>query len=123
MISARGQVFRINGPRIQGLPELYGPEQRVDAVIAMWQKMNDQLAALGEDIARLELQQRGAWVAQLNNGLKLYLGREAVLERLRRFIVSWPELAPMHANKPVHIDLRYTNGFAIGMDTDNESNA
>ncbi len=123
MIGANGQAFRINGPRIQGLPELTGPEQRVATVVAMWQKMNKLLAPVGEDIARLELQQRGAWVVQLNTGVKLYLGREAVLARLQRFIVSWPDLARLNGNRPVNIDLRYTNGFAVGTDEINESNA
>ncbi len=123
MISASGQPFRINGPRIQGLPELRGPEQRVEAVVAMWQTMNEQLAPLGADITQLELQQRGAWVAQLSNGVTLFLGRESVLARLQRFVVSWPGLAQHNGNKPVSIDLRYTNGFAVGINEDNESNA
>jgi cell division protein FtsQ len=123
MISASGQAFRINGPRVQGLPELQGPEQRVDAVVAMWQKMNEELAPLGKDITRLELHQRGAWIAQLNNGVTLYLGREAVLARLQRFIVSWPDLVQRNGDRPVIIDLRYTNGFAVGINNNNESNA
>jgi len=123
MISANGQAFRINGPRIQGLPVLLGPEQRVDAVVEMWQRINEALAPLGKDITRLELQQRGAWVAELNNGVTLYLGREAVLERLQRFVVSWPDLVRRNGDQPVDIDLRYTNGFAVGNNKDNESNA
>ena len=123
MISASGHAFRINGPRIQGLPELQGPQQRVDAVVAMWQKMNEQLVPLGKDIIRLELHQRGAWVANLNNGVTLYLGREAVLARLQRFIVSWPDLVRRNGERPVIIDLRYTNGFAVDDNEYNESNA
>jgi len=123
MISSGGQAFRINGPQIQGLPVLLGPEQRVDAVVKMWREMNEALAPLGKDITRLELQQRGAWVAELNNGVTLYLGREAVLERLQRFVVSWPDLARKNGDQPFDIDLRYTNGFAVGKNKDNESNA
>ncbi len=116
MIGANGQAFRINGPRIQGLPELHGPEQRVEAVVLMWQKMTEQLESIGADIARLELQQRGAWVVYLNDGVTLFLGRKAVLDRLQRFILSWPKLAAENRDRPMHIDLRYTNGFAVGTD-------
>lgn len=123
MIGANGRAFRVTGPRIQGLPELTGPEQRVEAVVAMWQQMNELLSPVGEDITRLELQQRGAWVVELSNGVTLFLGREAVLARLRRFIVSWPGLVEINGNQPVHIDLRYTNGFSVGSNEINESNA
>lgn len=114
LVGEDGQAFQVPGShQIQALPRLAGPEDRLQHVLTMWRAMQEQLNPIGVDIAELELQQRGAWTLQLNNRVRLALGRDAVIPRLRRLVAVWPSLLQHGQSLPRHVDLRYTNGFAV----------
>ena len=98
---------------IQGLPWLEGPEGRLEEVLETWAGFDDLLLPLGLEIARLQLDGRGAWSLELSNGTRVQLGREATVERLQRLLVSWETLMRQREGPPVDVDLRYTNGFAV----------
>jgi len=64
--------------------------------------------------------QRRSWFVQLNNGFKLYLGRttmdneiDTVNKRMNIFISAYQQVLRKYEKNIKHIDLRYTNGFAI----------
>ena len=114
LIAQDGQPFSVpEADELQGLPWLQGPETRLDEVLDTWVEMDQRLGALGLEVARLSLDDRGAWSLQLDNGTQVYLGRDSMEERLQRLLSSWDALMEQQEVPPRDIDLRYTNGFAV----------
>ena len=114
LISTRGQVFSaIEADEIQGLPWLYGPDEQVGAVLENWFRFNTMLDAAALEIEQLALDRRGSWSLRLNEGTRLFLGRENAVERLERLMNGWEILLGERPLPPVLVDLRYTNGFAV----------
>ena len=114
LISENGVSFSVpEADGIQGLPWLYGPDERLQEVLASWSEFSDMLAPSGLEISSLELDQRGAWAMDLSNGTHVQLGREYAQERLHRLLISWDSLMSDQEVPPRDVDLRYTNGFAV----------
>ena len=114
LISEEGISFSVpEADGIQGLPWLTGPDDRLDEMLDSWAGFSEMLAPTGLEISKLELDQRGAWAMELNNGTRVQLGRESAQERLQRLLVSWDSLMFEQAIPPRDVDMRYTNGFAV----------
>jgi len=62
----------------------------------------------------LRLDARGALELQLDNGVVVRFGRKQVDERLARFVAVALRLIAQRATDIAYLDMRYTNGFAIG---------
>ena len=113
LLSDRGEVFTVTGAGgMQGLARLEGPERRRQDVLETWLRMRRELATVGADIARLRVDERGAWALELGQGIELMLGRERIDERLGRFVAVLDALRASE-QRPVRIDMRYTNGLAV----------
>lgn len=112
LLGAGGEKFEVAGTAgMQGLARLYGPEGRLGEVFGTWRSMKSRLAAEGLEIARLELDPRGAWTLDLGAGHRLLLGREQIDRRLERYLAVRAQLAgPAGIDR---IDLRYPNGLAV----------
>ncbi len=114
LISARGEAFRVSeADELQGLPWLRGPSERLEDVLRHWSEFSDLLAPIGLEITALNLDTRGAWSMQLDNGTHVQLGRDSARERLQRLLASWDSLMHDQTVPPQDVDLRYTNGFAV----------
>lgn len=113
LFSDQGDVFSVDGSDgMQGLARLQGPDSRRQEVLEAWVLMRSELGAIGQDIRRLELDERGAWTLELGSGIELLLGREQIRERLARFIAVHDSLRNQD-RQPERVDMRYTNGLAI----------
>jgi cell division protein FtsQ len=64
-------------------------------------------------VKNLVLSERFAWQVQLNNGIKLNLGRQEFINRLQRFINLYP-LLQQDERDINYVDLRYDTGMAVG---------
>ncbi len=121
LIASDGAPFAVpEADELQGLPWLSGPEARLEDVLDAWVMIDRRLEVLGLEVARLSLDDRGAWSLQLNNGTQVYLGRNSTEERLERLLSSWDALMEEQDVPPRDIDLRYTNGFAVAWTQDDE---
>ena len=65
-------------------------------------------------LARLKLDERGAWELQLDNGVTLRLGRQHIDQRFDRFMQAASRVVAARAAEIAYVDLRYSSGFAIG---------
>ena len=84
-------------------------------VYSRFRNINTQLAAAGTHrIVALTLNARGAWRARLADGLQLRFGRDHLLVRLQRFIDYALARVPEALAGAAYVDLRYTDGFAVG---------
>lgn len=112
LVTAEGVVFKQGTGTIPaGLPQLEGDDQRAAEVVRRYQQWRDDLMLVGQLIQVLSVDPRGDWRLELVMGTELRLGTAAVEERLARFIASAPQLEA--AGKPLVVDLRYSNGFAV----------
>ncbi|NDY96675.1 cell division protein FtsQ/DivIB [Wenzhouxiangella limi] len=113
LLSDQGKVFEVSGSSsMQGMASLEGPEARREEVLENWRLMRRRLAAVGQDINHVRLDERGAWTVRLDSGQILALGRESVHERLERYVLVHDELRAR--GRPIaRVDLRYTNGLSV----------
>ncbi|CRI65534.1 Cell division protein FtsQ [Thiocapsa sp. KS1] len=112
LVTAEGIVFRPGtGTVPAGLPLLEGEDRRAPEVVKRYVQWRDDLMLVGHLIQTLSVDPRGAWRVELVMGAELYLGTEAVDQRLARFIASAAQLEA--AGQPLVVDLRYSNGFAV----------
>ncbi len=112
LVSREGEVFEVAGTvGMQGLVQLRGPDARRADVFETWQTLTRSMHAAGVEIARVELNRRGAWTLVLDTGWELLLGREQLELRVDRFLAVQGRLAQLPGVR--RIDLRYPNGLAV----------
>ena len=114
LINRHGQVFKVSGTDgLQGLPELSGPDDRLDEVIQFHADCIKEFSGSGLIVTAVALSPRGGWTIRLASGASIAVGREHPKERLARFLDAWPKLAAGRTDTPAYVDLRYANGFAV----------
>ena len=114
LLNQQGQVFEPEHIDEQlMLPLLAGPEHGEQKVMRQYQEFNQLLYPLGVRIRDLTLNDSGSYELTLINGVRVKLGREDVLERLRRLVVFLESEHGRDLQDVEAIDLRYRNGLAV----------
>lgn len=98
------------------LPQLYGPGGSEQTALQGYRNMQSLLDATNLYIVEMFLSERFAWNVQLNNGIKLNLGRTEFIDRLQRFVDLLP-LITQQDKQVDYVDLRYDTGLAVGWKT------
>jgi cell division protein FtsQ len=98
------------------LPYLYGPAGSEQTALQGYRNMQSLLEATKLYIVDMFLSERFAWNVQLNNGIKLNLGRTEFIDRLQRFVDLFP-LISQQERQVDYVDLRYDTGLAVGWKT------
>lgn len=123
LLNSRGELFlkeaRFVPPE---LPQLNGPEGTETQVARLYLDTYPRLAGVGLRLSRVTLDARGAWELTVTSaqgaanagGVTVRLGRQDVSERLDRFINAASPLIAARANEVAYVDMRYSNGFAVG---------
>lgn len=120
LLNNQGQDFK---PRdlatYAHLPQLVGPQRAQQEVMQQYQMLSQLLRPMGFSIARLELRDRGSWflttgAGSAGPGIELLLGREHVVEKMRRFITIYDKTLKEQSTNIASVDLRYSNGLAVG---------
>lgn len=118
LLNQFGQTFQISaddGPI--SLPSLFGPGGSEQTALQGYLAMRSLLAGTSLEISELFLSERFAWNVQLNNGIKLNLGRKEFIDRFQRFIDLFPLLDKQEKSVD-YVDLRYDTGLAVGWKTE-----
>jgi cell division protein FtsQ len=115
LVNANGVRFATGvGHFPAGLARLSGPEGSEAEVTQRYLAMQRRLTEAGLNITALRLDARGAWQLDLSNGITVRLGRSQVDERFDKFISAALAVVEHRAGDISYVDMRYTNGFAIG---------
>jgi cell division protein FtsQ len=96
------------------LPLLSGPHGSERRVAEMYFRIEERLERRGMATVSLRLDDRGAWEMQLTSGIRVRLGARMVETRMDRFFAALDKVVAAQAENVDYIDMRYTNGFAIG---------
>jgi cell division protein FtsQ len=115
LVNTRGEVFVQDAQHIPAeLPELVGPPGYEVQMTTRCLAAQARLTQSGLRLVRLTLDERGAWTLALDNGISLRLGRQNVDERFERFLAAAARIVATRAADIAYVDMRYSNGFAIG---------
>jgi cell division protein FtsQ len=115
LLNTRGELFA-TGVRLvpPELPRLDGPPGTEEQVAQRYLAIQDRLSPLGFQVAALRLDPRGAWELDLSTGVTVRLGRRQVDERMDRFVQFGAPVVSGRSAEVRYVDMRYSNGFAIG---------
>ncbi len=115
LLNTRGELFMSEVRHIPPeLPKLSGPPGTEHAVAQRYLAIHGRLVEAGMRITALRLDARGSWEIDLDSGVTVRLGRRQVEERFERFVVAALPLVARRAADIAYVDLRYSNGFAVG---------
>lgn len=115
LLNSRGELFLSEARFIPPeLPRLSGPKGSESVVAQRYLAIQGRLIEGGVRIAALRLDARGAWEIALDNGVLVRLGRRQVDERFERFVAAALRLVVQRSAEMSYVDMRYTNGFAVG---------
>ncbi len=115
LLNVRGELFLRDARHLPvELPRLDGPEGAEWEVAQRYLSVRDRLLQAGLAVNALTLDARGAWRAELSNGIEVRLGREDSDRRIELFVEIVAPLIAGHGARVAYVDMRYSNGFAIG---------
>jgi cell division protein FtsQ len=115
LLNTRGELFATGARHVPPeLPRLDGPEGTEWQVAQRYLAVQDRLSKLGFRVAALRLDARGAWELDLSTGVTVRLGRRQVDERMDRFVEFGAPVISGRAAEIRYVDMRYSNGFAVG---------
>lgn len=113
-LNARGERKEIgDNARLAFLPMLLGGDQSERQLMKSYREMVQLLQPSGLRVAALKRDDRGAWWLKLDNGLELVIGRDHVMEKMRRFLVVWESELKSKVEQVARVDIRYDNGVAV----------
>jgi len=115
LLNTRGELFSKDEHHIPPeLAELSGPDGKESVVAQRYLAAQGRLIQAGLRLTAMRLDARGAWEFDLSNGVTVRLGRRQIDERFEKFINAALKLVTQRGDDISYVDMRYTNGFAIG---------
>jgi len=115
LLNIYGELFVEHATHIPAeLPQLSGPPGTELEVAKRFFALDARLKQRGLTALSLQVDDRGAWGLLLNNGMKVRLGAVAIDERTSRFFDALDQVLASVVDTVDYIDMRYTNGFAVG---------
>jgi cell division protein FtsQ len=115
LLNVRGELFTEQSQHaFPELPSLAGPAGTEHDVARRYLAVRGKLAEADLALESLTLDERGAWSLKLGGGQEIRLGRRDIDERLYRFFDVVAPALTAELPRVEYVDLRYTNGFAVG---------
>lgn len=113
-LNQRGEVVTIASlAQLDDLPVLYASIGREAELLAQYQDLSVLLRSRGLAIRELYCDEKRAWALTLNSGLKVVIGRDQVMEKMRRFLRVYDQSLAADLERVISVDVRYNNGVAV----------
>lgn len=117
-LNHRGEVIRLTDARaaeelLRGLPELDGVDGMEQAMMAQYQALNKMLMDYGLSVKLLACDAARNWTMTLSDGVIIRVGRDQLIEKMRRFLLVYEAQLKTQWADLSSIDLRYYNGVAV----------
>jgi cell division protein FtsQ len=115
LLNVRGELFTEQSQHaFPELPSLGGPRGSERDVARRYLAVRGKLVEADLALESLSMDERGSWRLVLGGGQEIRLGRRDIDERLYRFFDVVAPALTKELNRVEYVDLRYTNGFAVG---------
>lgn len=99
------------------LPQVLGAQGRHVELLDAYRAYEQQFARFNLSLVLLEEDDRLSQTLTLSNGVVVKLGLEERELRMNRFLDVYERIAAEAADGPLSFDMRYSNGFASGVNT------
>lgn len=118
LVNTFGEVFEANPGDVDDddLPLLQGPDGSSVRLLALYRRLQPVVEPLARRIETLAMSGRGSLAAELDGGAEIEIGRgsdDEIVERVRRFVATVPQVIAQHQRPLVHADLRHNDGYAV----------
>ena len=117
IVSENGEIFypdNLEEKFIRKMPVFYGDETQVQEMVNTYFLIVNVLQPLNLSLDKLEIMPDQGWKAILNNSIAVILGQKELAKRLNRLVLAYNGRLVNEISQIEYIDLRYTNGLAIG---------
>ncbi|MEM6641083.1 MAG: cell division protein FtsQ/DivIB [Pseudomonadota bacterium] len=115
LVNTRGELFVDDARHVPPeLPSLEGPDDAQWEVSQRYLALRKPVLDAGLQLLTVSLDTRGSWRLVFARDLDVRLGRDDVDQRIERFINVVTPIIAGRVDVIDYVDLRYTNGFAIG---------
>lgn len=115
LLNDKAQTFAPErGTWPSGLPRISGPAGAESTLFEQYRRMTAALEPLGLKVARVDLDERRSWSLTIERGPEVILGRRESMSRFDRFTTVLPGHLLETLERIAVVDMRYTNGFAVG---------
>ena len=98
---------------LNSLPVLEADFGSSQDMIAQYLLLAELLTPTDLRLTELQRDAVGAWQIETAAGVRIVLGRDQIIEKIRRLIVVWGSGLDVQLNNIATIDLRYPNGLAV----------
>lgn len=105
-----GAIDDVSGKK---LISFFSSDEQSRFVLNTWHNIAPLFKSKALPVRELWYSVRHAWTLVLENGIRLELGKEALMERVERFLVLYPKLKEKQS-QIAYFDLRYDTGVAVG---------
>lgn len=115
LVNTQGVLFfpkRNTYPK--GLPIFDGPVGMQRNLAEAYEMANAIISPLDLKITEIHMDSRRSISLKLGNGIAVVVGREETQKRLERFARVYSKLLVTRAGDIARVDLRYSNGLAVG---------
>ncbi|RYY74349.1 MAG: FtsQ-type POTRA domain-containing protein [Gammaproteobacteria bacterium] len=120
-LNQRGEIIRVQDTtKLSGLPWLQGNEINAREIMQQYQDLSTLLRSRGLEIAALKCDNKKSWRLTLKNDKEIAIGREEVMEKLRRFVTVYDKFLINVWTDVKAIDVRYSNGVSVQWVQDSE---
>jgi cell division protein FtsQ len=115
LLNVEGELFaEAPKDRFPELPRLAGPVGSEKTVASYYLSLRGRLIESQLALDRLQMDERGSLRFTLVSGQEIRIGRDDIDARLDRFFDVAAPLLRADFERVAYVDLRYTNGFAVG---------
>jgi cell division protein FtsQ len=95
------------------LPLLTGVEDSERLIMNTYHEIALLLRPADLKITELSYNNQGIWRLALSNGLEVLIGRDQIVEKIRRFLTIWMATLKNNISDMDGVDIRYDNGIAV----------
>lgn len=120
-LNQRGEIVRVeDAAKLSGLPWLQGNESDAIEILQQYQDLSQILRSRGLEVLALKCDNKKSWRLTIKNHVEIALGRDQVMEKVRRFVTVYDTKLNSVWTDVKAIDLRYSNGVAVRWVADSE---
>jgi cell division protein FtsQ len=118
LVNEQGEVFEANLGDVEDehLPEFSGPAGSSAQMLSLYRRLAPVFAQYRMAPVALQLSGRGSWLAELDTGATVTLGRgteDELLARSERFLRSVAQVTERFQRDLEYADLRHADGYAV----------
>ena len=113
-LNQRGEIVRVKEMKgLNDLPWLQGDEIYAAEILQQYQDLSLLLRARGLEIVALKCDSKKSWRLTIKNNVEIAIGRDQVMEKMRRFVTVYETQLQAVWQDVKSIDVRYLNGVAV----------